>query len=121
MSCEIDIRREERDSFLDAYESDWLRVFQNESGPKNFDDDSSPYDIFCRFFYAETIGLLVEQTNLYYEQFLVSKGGIVNLPRGSRARAWKPVTVPEMKVFLAFVLYMGLVRMPNYDVVVIVC
>lgn len=45
--------------------------------------------------------LLVEQTNLYFDQFLVAKGGLDNLPRHSRIRSWTPVDIPEMKVFLA--------------------
>jgi hypothetical protein len=63
----------------------------------------------------EVLELLVEQTNLYYDQYLVAKGGIENLPTYSRFRSWTPVDMPEMKVFLAIILYQGLVRLPNYD------
>lgn len=110
-----EVENEARNAFVDAYESAWLSDFQSESGPKNFEDDASPYDIFCRFFDNEVLDLLVEQTNVYYDQFLVKKGGLDSLPKFSRARAWTPVTQPEMKVFLAIVIYQGLVRLPNYD------
>ena len=52
---ENEIRRKERnakerDAFFDAYESEWLKVFQMESGPKNFDCNTSTY-IFCLFLF----------------------------------------------------------------------
>jgi hypothetical protein len=107
--------REEHDPTFEAYDCQWLKNFDEVSGPQNFDVDATPYEIFSTMFNEEVFSLLVEQTNLYYEQYLQTKGGLDNLPRFSRARAWRPVTVPEMKVFIAIVLYMGLVRLPNYD------
>jgi hypothetical protein len=110
-----EIENEERNVFHNAYECEWLRNFDSQSGPNNIDEDSTPYDIFSKFFDNEVLVLLVEQTNLYYEQYLQSKGGLENLPPYARARSWKPVTVLEMKVFFAIILFQGMVRMPNYD------
>ena len=82
LNIENEIHRKERDAFFNAYESEWLKVFQTESGPKNFDYDTSTY-IFCCFFLFLFFFhfMLVVQTNLYYQQFLQVKGGIDNLPR----------------------------------------
>lgn len=42
--------------------------------------DSTPYEIFSNIFDDEVINLLVTQTNLYYEQYLIEKGDVDNLP-----------------------------------------
>ena len=107
--------REERDVFFRAYETDWLKNFDSSTGPQNIDEDSSPYDIFKMIFTEEVFQFLVDQTNLYYEQYIHEKGGLESLPQHSRFRSWTPVSVPEMKVFMAIVLYQGLVRLSRYD------
>ena len=69
--------------FFEAYDSEWLQNFQTPSGPVNIEDETSPYDIFRMIFDDEVFDYLVQQTNLYYEQFLLAKGGIDNLPNHS--------------------------------------
>lgn len=110
-----EIEREERDVFHQAYDCDWLRNFDAVFGPKNVDEDSSPYEIFSKIFDDNVFDLLVEQTNLYFDQFLMSKGGRDNLPPNSRFRHWVPVSRSELKVFFAIVLFQGLIRMPSYE------
>lgn len=110
-----ELEREEHDPSFEAYDCQWLRNFDVHSGPQNFDEESTPIDIFSHFFDNEVLDLLVTQTNLYYEQYIQMKGGVETLPAFARARSWTPVSVPELKVFIAVVLYMGLVRLPNYD------
>lgn len=109
-----EIYQEERDPSLEAYDCEWLTPYVQNSGPKNVPEESTPYEIFRLYFDDEIIDLLVTQTNLYYDQYIQTKG-LDNLPIFSRARSWRPVDFPEMKVFLAIVIFMGLVRMPNYD------
>ena len=110
-----EIEQEERDVFFEAYDSEWLQNFQTPSGPVNIEDETSPYDIFRMIFDDEVFDYLVQQTNLYYEQFLLAKGGIDNLPNHSRFRSWVPVNRDELKVFFAVILYQGLVRLPTYE------
>ena len=53
--------------------------------------------------------MLVEQSNLYAEQYIASHP---NLGEYSLAKKWKPVTNEEMKKFLALNLLMGIVWKP---------
>jgi hypothetical protein len=84
-------------------------------GPRNIDKDRSPFAIFSRFFDIEVLTLLVNETNRYYEQYATSVEGIENMKPHARARAYKNVNIPEMKAFLAMLLYIGLVFLPSYD------
>jgi len=115
LEIDRELEAEERDPFFEAYDSEWLRNFVTETGPVGFDEDSTPYDIFSRFFDDEVIDVLVTETNRYYEQFINSKGGKENLTKACRARSWNDVTNDEIRAFLAILLYMGLVKLPNYN------
>lgn len=85
--------------FLEAYEQEWLQNFVSETGSVDFEETDTPYDIFTRFCDANVIRLLADQTNLYYTQYIESKGGLDGLQRNARAHKWNDVTEPEMKVF----------------------
>jgi len=110
-----ELRAEERDPKFEAYDCGWLKKFTGGFGPKNIDSESTPVEIFAHFFDDEIIDFLVTETNLYYAQVLHSKGGVENLSKACHARSWTNVTNPEMKAFLGMTIYMGLVRLPNYD------
>ena len=115
LEIENEIYREERDPTFEAYEFGWLRQFDmNTVGPQNIPEDREPYDIYSMYFDNDILSVLVTETNLYYEQYIQSVGGVDNLPTHSRARKWRPVSVAEMKVFIALLLFMGLGKMQNY-------
>lgn len=112
---ENEIFHEESDLTFEVHECDWLSPFNINSGPQNIPEESEPYSIFIRYHDDEIIYLLVTETNLYNEQFVQSKSGVENLSRYVCARYWRPVASGDMKVFIVILLFMGLVRMPNYD------
>jgi hypothetical protein len=60
--------------------------------------DSSPLSVLMLFF-TEIFHLLVEQTNLYYEQFLDQQAG--------PSRRLPDITLTEMMTFIAIALQMG--------------
>ena len=60
--------------------------------------DSSPLSVLMLFF-TEMFHLLVEQTNLYYEQFLDRQAG--------PSRRLPDITLPDMIIFIALALQMG--------------
>ena len=49
-----------------------------------------------------------------YDQQMTKQGGVDSLPTHSRFRKFVNVSRGEMKAFIAIVLFMGLVRLPNY-------
>ena len=113
---------EEEDSVIGdpkvgAYECPWLKDFDPPVavGPIDFDPKATEFEIFMRLFDIEVVGILVDETNRYYRQVIESKGGVDSLPPCSSWRKWVPVTLEEMKAFLAIILYMGVVRMRAYD------
>jgi len=60
--------------------------------------DSSPLSVLMLFF-TEIFHLLVEQTNLYYEQFLDRQAG--------PSRRLPDIMLPDMMTFIALALQMG--------------
>ncbi|KAG8287843.1 zinc finger protein [Homalodisca vitripennis] len=109
----------------DDIESDWEEVvessppniehhfdYQETPGPKHIPQNAiKPIDFFNLFFTTGLIELFVNETNRYAESFLRMKGDTLS-PR-SRFRSWLPVTVPEMRIFIATILNMGLVKKPT--------
>ncbi|XP_015178585.1 PREDICTED: uncharacterized protein LOC107067509 [Polistes dominula] len=86
-------------------------IFSNESnsffevpGPKHAPaSDAKPIEYFNNFFSNSLFTTMVTETNRYAEQFLNSGR---RLKRRSRARSWVPVTVTEMRAFVAVLLEM---------------
>ena len=76
--------------------------------------DAVPYAIFEQLFDIDIVDMLVDETNGYYDQQMTKQGGIDSLPTHSRFRKFVNVIRGEMKAFIAIVLFMGLVRLPNY-------
>lgn len=71
--------------------------------------NASITEFYQVFVSDEIIKLIVEQTNLYATQTLLS----VDAAPSSRTHAWEPVTPEEMKKFLGIVMYMGIVNLPT--------
>ena len=74
------------------------------------EDGTQPLDIASFFLDDNFYELLVTQTNLYANQYRTEHS---MLPRYSRARLWKDVTVKEMRKFLALHLLTGIIRKPE--------
>lgn len=80
-------------------------------GPQFFvDANTSPIDIFNRFFPPSVIEQLVERTNMYGAKLCH-----VNRPhtRGSRKKTFKPTTIEEIKRFLGLCILQSHIETPN--------
>ncbi|KAH9631332.1 hypothetical protein HF086_007667 [Spodoptera exigua] len=73
--------------------------------PHNMYDKNYP-ECFFLFFYAHLCDLIVECTNKRGNKLKTE----VNTPRG-RFTKWKDVTIPELKVFIGVLLFMGTVKL----------
>ena len=74
-------------------------------------DDPTPHDFFKSFSEDGMWDSLVQQTNIYAEDSLQNE----ELLRHSHLHKWVPVTVPEMKLFIAVVISMGLNEKADLD------
>ena len=83
--------------------------FSGSSGLKvpttDFDD---PVNIFNHFFDDELIEYIVTETNRYADNFLETN----ELTPSARAQNWKETNGREMRLFLAILIYMGIVQKP---------
>lgn len=80
-------------------------------GPKHAPpSDANPIQYFLLFFTMPLLNLIVTETNRYANQFLASQN---QLSPHARAKMWRPVTVPEMKAFMAVLFEMGITRRPT--------
>lgn len=70
---------------------------------------ADPIDYFDLFLTRDIVEHIVDQTNLYAAQNLLSDNDVG--PQ-ARAHSWNPVTVDEMLKFLALIGWMGLVKLP---------
>ena len=73
--------------------------------------EPTPLDFFNLFFEEDMWNKLLEQTNKYAEDKLA----VLDPKPHSRFRSWVPVTLPEMKLFLAISLSFGLTQKPDLD------
>ena len=55
----------------------------------------------------DILDMVVNKTNRYANQFFLSTANA--LPRQSRANKWKPLILPELKIFLGLTLLTGLI------------
>ena len=67
------------------------------------------YDYFSLFFSNHFVNLMLEQTNLYAQQFVAQHPGSVL----ARPGGWTPVCAAKMRTFWGLVLHMGLVKKPS--------
>lgn len=68
-----------------------------------------PVDYFDLFMTHDIITHIVDQTNLYASQQVLTN----DVSSGSRTHAWVPVTNDEMIKFIALIGWMGLVKLPS--------
>lgn len=75
--------------------------------------DSSPIDYFSLFVDSAMLAYMVEQTNLFAEQYMASH----TLAPHSRIRRWlkEEHTISELEKFLSLILVMGIVRYPQIE------
>jgi hypothetical protein len=102
-------------NFDTAYQHPWLGDFAKESGPLLYDPDTTyePGDIIERIITPEVIEHLVQETNRYAQQYF-DKHPKDTLPQYSYYKKWDDIGVPEMRVFLGILFYMGYIKFPNY-------
>ena len=89
-----------------------IPAFTAKSGPTTVPPPNASPLYFLKLFFTATFWqLLVTETNRYAQQYLQKNKD--SLPPQARARSWKPVTIPDMKVFIALYLLTGLVFKPQ--------
>lgn len=79
------------------------------------DEHSTEFDCFSVFFPDSFWKLLKEETNRYASQMKAKQARQVVLKPGCMLYNWKPVTLREMKNFLAIVIHMTLVEKESFD------
>lgn len=82
--------------------------FFEQPGPKRCPShDAKPIEYFYLFFTSTLLQTFVNQTNLYAAQYFERVTDSV--------AKWQPITLPEMKGFLAVILNMGLYKKPTIN------
>ena len=87
------------DRVPDAYDHDWLNDFRDFSGPTHVPDAISEVELFRLIVSDDILELFVNETNRYAQQ-MKDKTGDAAKPN-SRVAKWWPMTLPEMKAFVA--------------------
>ena len=85
--------------------------FSGDSGLSDEVKSSDPLYLFELIFTEELCESIAEMTNLYAEPFVEKNKGHLS----SRVKKWKKVTSSEMKLFLGFILYQGMIWKPTYE------
>lgn len=84
--------------------------FSEDTGPQSsLTNESKPIDYFNLFIDSSLLTIMVCETNKYAEELIKSP----DVTRGSRMKQWKPVTLLEMKAFVAVLLEMGITKRPT--------
>ncbi|XP_023230191.1 piggyBac transposable element-derived protein 4-like [Centruroides sculpturatus] len=84
--------------------------FKELCGPKHMPpSDSHPVEYFNLFFTFTLLSLMVTETNRYAKQVINGMGK--NVPK--YLKTWKPVTIKDIKGFLAIVFAMGIDKRPK--------
>lgn len=83
--------------------------------PEGFSDTPTPLDFYQLFFTEDVLKSWKVETNRYAATVcrLKRQGG--NLSPRSLYNLWKPVTMDEMRWFLAILIHMGLVKKPRIE------
>jgi len=76
-------------------------------------NNKSPIDFLQLFLTGDLLHMIVEQTNLFADQFIETH----ELARRSRVQQWhcSPHDVEELRTFLAMVIIMGLINFPSIE------
>ncbi|XP_033354739.1 piggyBac transposable element-derived protein 4-like isoform X1 [Bombus vosnesenskii] len=97
-------------SINDIGEQENLFSFTEGTGPQpSLTNKSKPIDYFNLFIDSFLLTLMVHETNKYAEQLIKSR----KITQRSRMKLWKPVTLLEIKAFIAVLLEMGITRRPT--------
>ncbi|KAL6417077.1 hypothetical protein ACFW04_013006 [Cataglyphis niger] len=88
---------------------DSLEPSEESDSRSNFSSQSKPIEFFELFFDSTLWELIVQETNKYAEYSRHSPRGLESF----ETEIWTPVTVLEMKAFIAVLLEMGITRKPN--------
>ena len=86
-----------------------LDNFSGNPGPivlANVADIGNCLEYFQMIISNDILDIVVDETNRYADQFFTLKAG--TWPKHSRANNWKPLTLPELKIFLGLTLTTGL-------------
>ena len=87
-------------------------TFTGTPGPLvDIPNDATPLQIFNILVPDSILDGVVYQTNLYADQILAD----VQLKRKSRIKEWKPLTLAELKNFIALTVFMGLDEKPAIE------
>ena len=102
-------------NFQRSYECAWLKDFTEAAGLQFDGNGMTEVELFMKLLCGEeTVVRLVNETNCYARQH-IQKVGIENIKEHSLANSWTDTNVPEMKAFLAILLFMGFVKFPSYQ------
>ena len=97
-----------------AFADSWLKDFDSSAcGPAHIPDDGTEYEYFSLFFDDAVCNLLVDETNRYASQHFERVGD--TLKPHSRLRKWVDCCLTDIRTFLAILLLMGHMRLPNYE------
>ena len=90
-----------------------IPVFNQPTGPSVDMSNKTPLDFFKLLVTDDMLDGIVEQTNLYAQQFMDA----TSLPPHSRVHGWSKEahTRAELKKFLAMIVTMGLVNFPHIE------
>ena len=87
---------------------DWCPEFTEQCGIRIDTTDYLPVDFFTLYFDDNLLSLIALETNRYADQII--QQGVKPHARLSR---WKPVTLDEIKVYIALQIVMGIRRLPE--------
>lgn len=76
-------------------------------------ENFTAFDFVKLFITDEVLQHIVDQTNLYADQYHEANEEYLHSKPRSRSHAWKPVNLEEMQVFLGLVFLMGVERKPT--------
>ena len=74
---------------------------------------SEPIQIFEHFFTDELIEHIVYYTNLFAEQSIAEKQREGKLKKRSRENSWQPITPNDIQLYIAVLIYRGLIWKPT--------
>lgn len=77
----------------------------------HINNHNDPYELFKLFVTDELVDMIVNQTNLYAEQFMSNR----QLTQFSRFQAWKPTDQNEIFLLLGIYILLGLIWKPKID------
>ncbi|RPA88625.1 hypothetical protein L873DRAFT_1908232 [Choiromyces venosus 120613-1] len=80
--------------------------------PADFPTNPTPSQIFGLFFDDKILDTIVSNTNAYVEEKLPL---LRSKQEFSFVQSWVPLKAPELRIFIAIQIYMGIVKCPNIE------